>query len=922
MTNLNSIQWLKEIPKKNKNREFIIDDITNTILTFGEFDEKAKNLATILKDHGFSKGDHVSIMMENSSTLAILYFACLYSGIVVIPINPSITNDEFFQITKSSNSKSIFFSDSTISKINSQDLKNSKTSVFCFGKNLTNKNSQEFIMITPELEITQNFTPFYNMNDDDVMSIVYSAGTTAAPKAIVHRIKEFVQNARMFGNMLGINSQNRFCNILSMTYLGGYYNLLILPYVLECSVVLTHTFDSSMAINFWDSIIKHKVNTLWLVPSIMSMLLEIDRDEKGINYCKNNIKLCLAGTAPLSLTLRNEFEKKYNVLVYQNYGLSETFFISSNSPKSTLKEDSVGKILPEINIKIINKNGQEVSGEEGEILVKTPYLMKGYYDLEKNIINEISENTWFETGDFGKISDEGYLSITGRKKDIIIRGGINISPASIENILYEHNSVIDCAVIGIPNKFQGEEIIAVIRTSNSSEFENIKNELYILCKNKISSIKQPTHIVELIEFPRATYGKIQKNKIKSWVMQNKSNLTLKHKIIEKPLTISKEDPSTSKLVSQSIEALSIKFNTEVYEKQRKGEDVIVLSLGEAFFNIPLYKFDDLPYPKIYHYSHSRGIPEIREKLSQYFLDTYDVSFDYEKEIIVTAGSKIAIFMSLMALLNPHDEVIIHEPAWVSFPEQVKLAHGKPIQIPYEKSVYDFEEYVTPKTKLIIINNPNNPTGKTYTLEELSHIYHLAKKYKLYVLSDEAYSDFVLDQNDFISFANLDVKKEHSIVVNSISKNFGISGWRLGYLITNPQLINQILKINQHLITCPATILEYYIANHFDDIIQITKPQIIDLVKKRTDVADYMDSITLRYLPGNTTFYFFVSISPSKLSSEDFCLKLLHENSISVVPGIGYGFSCDKFIRLSIGSESMDRIKKGIDTIKKLITTSS
>jgi acyl-coenzyme A synthetase/AMP-(fatty) acid ligase len=252
MTNLNSIQWLKEIPKKNKNREFIIDDITNTILTFGEFDEKAKNLAIILKDHGFSKGDHVSIMMENSSTLAILYFACLYSGIVVIPINPSITNDEFFQIIKSSNSESIFFSDSTIDKINSQDLKNSKTSIFCFGKNFANKNSQEIIMINPELEISQNFTPFYNMDDDDVMSIVYSAGTTATPKAIVHRIKEFVQNARMFGNMLGINSQNRFCNILSMTYLGGYYNLLILPYVLECSVVLTHTFDSSMAINFWD----------------------------------------------------------------------------------------------------------------------------------------------------------------------------------------------------------------------------------------------------------------------------------------------------------------------------------------------------------------------------------------------------------------------------------------------------------------------------------------------------------------------------------------------------------------------------------------------------------------------------------------------------------------------------------------------
>ena len=762
------------------------------------------------------------------------------------------------------------------------------------------------------------------MNDDDVMSIVYSAGTTATPKAVVHRIKEFVQNARLFGSALEINSENRFCNILSMTYLGGYYNLLMLPYILESSIVLTHTFDPKMAINFWEPIIKNNVNTLWLVPSIMSMLLEIDRSENGKNYCRNNIKLCLSGTAPLPLTLRTEFEKKYEILVYQNYGLSETFFISTNSPKFSIKEDSVGKVLSGIKIRIVDKHGQLAASDvEGEILVQTPYLMSGYYNFEKKGIEEISEKIWFETGDLGKLSNDGYLFITGRKKDLIIRGGINISPVSIENVLYEHKFVLECAVVGIPNKFQGEEIVAVIRTSNSADFENTKNELYIMCKNKLSSINHPSHIIELVEFPRATYGKIQKNKIRSWVIQNQNKPMLQRKIIsQKPLIITKEDFSHSKIVSQSIEALSIKYNTEVYEKQRRGEDIIVLSLGEAFFDIPLYKFDDLPYPKIYHYSHSRGIPELRQKLSQYFSETYDVSFDYETEIIVTAGSKIGIFMSLMALLNPGDEVLIHEPAWVSFPEQVKLAHGISIQIPYEKSVYDFEAYVTPKTKMIIINNPNNPTGRIYTLEELSHLYHLAKKYKLYILSDEAYSDFVLNQDDFISFANLDVKKEHCIVINSISKNFGISGWRLGYLITNAKLINQILKINQHLITCPATILEYYVANHFNDIIQITKPQIVDLIKKRKIITEYMDSISLRYLPGKTTFYFFVSISPSKLSSEEFCWKLLQEYAVSTVPGIGYGNSCEKFIRVSIGSENMERIKNGLDIIKKLISSTS
>lgn len=922
MANLNSIHWLKEIPIKNKDRIFIIDDINNTNLTFGELDKKARDLASSLTNHGLTKGDHVSIMMENSASLSILYFGCLYSGIIVIPINPNVTSDEFFQIIQSSNSKAIIFSPSTIKQISLDNLKNSRILVFSFGTNYEQHNSSNLIALNYDPANSANFIPFSNMTDDDVMCIVYSAGTTATPKAVVHRIREFVQNSRLFGDSLEINSENRFCNILSMTYLGGYYNLLLLPYILGSSVVITHTFDPKMAINFWKSIINNNVNTLWLVPSIMSILLELDRNEHGKNYCKNYIKLCLCGTAPLPLTLRMDFEKKYGITVYQNYGLSETLFISSNSPKFPIKDDSVGKILSEIKIKLIDKNGHEVINDEGEILVQTPCLMEGYYNFVSNSIEKIPENNWFETGDLGRLSSDGYLFITGRKKDLIIRGGINISPVSIENVLYEHKAVLECAVVGIPNKFQGEEIVAVVRTSNSSNFENIKNELFIMCKDKLSSIKHPSYIIDLIEFPRSTYGKIQKNKIRSWIIQNQSRLTQQRKTLSETAEVMKEDFSHSKIVAQSIEALSIKYNTEVYEKQRKGQDVIVLSLGEAFFDIPLYKFDDLPYPKIYHYSHSRGIPELRQKISEYFSETYDVSFDYEKEIIVTAGSKIGIFMSLMALLNPGDEVIIHEPAWVSFPEQVKLAHGIPIQIPYEKSVYDFESYITPNTKMIIINNPNNPTGKVYALEELSHLYHLAKKYKLYVLSDEAYSDFILNQDDFISFANLDVQKEHSIVVNSISKNFGISGWRLGYIITNAKLITQILKINQHLITCPATILEYYVANHFTDIIKITKPQIADLVKKRKTISEFMDSISLKYMPGNTTFYFFVSTSPSKLSSEEFCWKLLQEYAVSSVPGIGYGHSCEKFIRISIGSENMERIKNGLNTIKQLIVSTS
>jgi aspartate aminotransferase/aminotransferase len=246
----------------------------------------------------------------------------------------------------------------------------------------------------------------------------------------------------------------------------------------------------------------------------------------------------------------------------------------------------------------------------------------------------------------------------------------------------------------------------------------------------------------------------------------------------------------------------------------------------------------------------------------------------------------------------------------------------PVHIPYWENVYDFEKYITNRTRLIIINNPNNPRGNVFSLDELVHLYRLAEKYNLFILSDEAYSDFVEGKDRFISLGNIDRQKKHSIICNSISKNFGISGWRIGYIISNPSLIHQMLKLNQHLITCPATILEYYVAMYFDEILRHTKPQISALNKKRAEIQAYMDGIGLSYLPGSSTFYFFVSISSTLLDSDTFCMRFLNEHNICVVPGIGYGISCDKFVRVSIGAEPLAVIKPALTKLKEFILQTS
>jgi aminotransferase len=380
-------------------------------------------------------------------------------------------------------------------------------------------------------------------------------------------------------------------------------------------------------------------------------------------------------------------------------------------------------------------------------------------------------------------------------------------------------------------------------------------------------------------------------------------------------------PTFSRVVTDAAEAMSIKYNTMVYDLQSKGVEVLVMSLGEAFFDIPLLPMDDLPYPAVNHYSNSRGIPELRQRLSRYFAVEYGVDFDPDSEILITAGSKAAIHMTLMSILDPGDEVLYSEPGWVSYPEQIKLCYGIPVSMPFDHAVSDYESHITEKTRAIIVTSPHNPRGLVLTETELRDLVALAKKHDLWLLSDEAYSDFLLD-GSFVSAGRLDPAKERVVVFNSMSKNFGISGWRLGYVIANQQLINRVLTVNQHLITCPATILEYYLAHHFDSLIEITKPQIRNVVEVREQLARYMSEIGLSALPGGATFYFFVSLGDSELRSEEFATRLLYEQHISVVPGVGYGASCDSFVRVSVGTASLEENMRGLAAIKALIDATS
>lgn len=380
-------------------------------------------------------------------------------------------------------------------------------------------------------------------------------------------------------------------------------------------------------------------------------------------------------------------------------------------------------------------------------------------------------------------------------------------------------------------------------------------------------------------------------------------------------------PELNKIVENISEALSIYINQIVYDKKSHGERVYTYSLGEAFFDVPRFEISDEDWRKGYHYSGSLGQPELRQKLAKMYQHNYQSPVNAETEVLVSAGSKPLLFMVFQTILSSGDEVLVADPAWLSYKEQIKLAGGIHVAVPYNKSIYEWAEYITPKTKAILINNPNNPSGQLYSREEMVYLVKLARKHNFFILSDEAYCDFLVNTDTFISFAQIDTSKENVIIINSLSKNMGMSGWRVGYAIAHEQVIKQILKLNQHLITCAPTVLQDYIAKHFDDILAYTRPQAVAMAEKRKKVCDILDKVGIKALKGVGTFYFLLNVSEYSGTTDELVEKLLMEHNIAVVPGIAYGESTKDFIRFGIGVESLEDIEKSLKIIKFLLTSS-
>jgi acyl-CoA synthetase (AMP-forming)/AMP-acid ligase II len=495
---------------------FLIDAGTGAEISYVEFHQRACAFAAELRRRGLRKGDRIAVMLPNSCDMAVLYFACFYLGAVIVPINSALSKGEAEFILASCKPSLVVTSASSAAAIRSvhSNVLLLRTAV----ENIKCSDEPGQIKIDGLTE-REDFVPLENADGEDLTVLMYTSGTSAKPKGLAHKLGRMLRNASAFAGAQGIDQDSRFYLTLSMAYMGGLYNLLLLPFLCGASVVVDHVFDARLSLHFWEKAKNNRVNTLWLAPTVLSILLRMDRGRTGEDFCRSSVQRVFVGFAPLPLKVKNEFESRYGVTLIENYGLSETLFVTARSREVFGGAGYVGEPIPSVNLRIVNDGGELLTpGVHGEVEILTPDLMAGYIDAEGSLL-ETDATKWFATGDIGHLDTSGSLFITGRKKDLIIRGGVNVSPAAVEEALMQVPGIADVAVVSIPHDLYGEDIVAVLKLDPGIDFELILDSVVSHAKSNLAQHQQPARYMAIDELPKTASGKVQKARIRELVAE-------------------------------------------------------------------------------------------------------------------------------------------------------------------------------------------------------------------------------------------------------------------------------------------------------------------------------------------------------------------------------------------------------------------
>ncbi|MFX1571546.1 MAG: class I adenylate-forming enzyme family protein [Promethearchaeota archaeon] len=477
-------------------------------VSYSQLNELTNKVANFLYELGIRKGDKVSVYLPNMPEYVYLYLGIPKIGAITGPVNALFKTREVKFVVGHSEAKVL------ITIPNFMDLVNEIKSDL--------PNLKHIIVIGEPMEHTLNFwelmdkastntPPEVIINErEDPAAIIYTSGTTGFPKGVLQTHFNIRRNGEMIQEFLKAREDFRFMLILPLFHVNAQVVTVMAPLTIGASCILTPGFSAQ---THWEIVAKYKASTFSAVPTVLSILLRMPHE----NLDLSSLEFVICGAAPLPVEVFREFENTFNCKVIEGYGLTEGTCASSVNPLPTETEDrrkigSIGLPLPGNEMKIVDDKGNDVPpNTKGEIVIKGDNIMKEYFkNPEANA--ETLKDGWLYTGDIGHMDEDGFFYITDRKKDMIIRGGENIYPREIEEVLYAHPDVSLATVIGVRDEIYGElpKAFIVLKERKSLTTDDIIEH----CKKNLANFKVPKYVEFRNDLPKTPTGKIMKQPLR------------------------------------------------------------------------------------------------------------------------------------------------------------------------------------------------------------------------------------------------------------------------------------------------------------------------------------------------------------------------------------------------------------------------
>src|SRR3954454_23275024 len=491
--NANLSRILVEAVEKHPDRVAVrLDDAE---FTYKLLDEASARVAAMLKDMGLQPGDRVGIMLPNVPYFPVAYYGVLRAGGVVVPMNVLLKAREAGFYLKDPGARIVFawhdFLDAA------------QTGADEAGAELINVKpgeiEGEIFAHEPDFDVAE-------VADDDTAVILYTSGTTGQPKGAELTHDNLKRNAETSAGLFSLDEDVVVLGALPLFHSFGQTCGMNATILAGGCLSLIPRFDPAKALEI---IQRDRIKVFEGVPTMYgAMLHHPDRTK----YDTSSLEICASGGAALPVELLRGFDAAFDCKVLEGYGLSETSPVASfNHPDKERKPGSIGTPIAGVDMKVVDEDGKDLpTGAVGEIVIKGHNVMKGYWN-KPEATAEVMRDGWFHTGDMAKVDDDGYFFIVDRKKDMIIRGGYNVYPREIEEVLYEHPAVREAAVVAVPHDDLGEEVGAAVALKDGEQVSAEELQAYV--KDNVAAYKYPRHVWFVDELPKGPTGKILKREI-------------------------------------------------------------------------------------------------------------------------------------------------------------------------------------------------------------------------------------------------------------------------------------------------------------------------------------------------------------------------------------------------------------------------